>query len=59
MSAAMYVPFAVLLMPHWLGSLTADGVMLAGHLLMPPAMVIVMLARRDEYTAAHHAPVRD
>jgi hypothetical protein len=59
MSAAMYVPFAAVLVPYWLGALTADGVMLAGHLLMLPAMVIAMLARRDGYTGAHHAQSHD
>ena len=59
MSAAMYVPFAAVLVPYWFGALTADGVMLAGHLLMLPAMLVAMLARRDEYAGAHHAQVRD
>lgn len=59
MSAAMYVPFAAVLVPYWLGGLTADGVMLAGHVLMLPAMLIAMLARRDEYTRAHHAQSHD
>jgi hypothetical protein len=59
MSAAMYVPFAVMLVPYWLGAVTTDGVMLAGHLLMLPAMLIAMLTRRDEYTRAHHAQSHD
>ncbi len=59
MSAAMYAAFAVVLVPYWLGSVTADGVMLVGHVLMLPAMLIAMLARRDEYTRAHHAKSHD
>jgi hypothetical protein len=55
----MYAAFAVVLVPYWLGSVTADGVMLVGHVLMLPAMLIAMLARRDEYTRAHHAQSHD
>jgi flagellar biosynthetic protein FliP len=49
MSAAMYVPFLVLLVPYWLGVLSAGTVMTAGHLLMLPAMAAPMLWRRHEY----------
>jgi hypothetical protein len=49
MSAAMYVPFVVLLVPYWAG-LTGDGVLMTwGHLLMLPAMALVMLLRPAEY----------
>lgn len=49
MSLAMYLSFAVLFPPYWLGLLTADGLMLVGHLLMLPAMAVAMLRRREEY----------
>jgi hypothetical protein len=51
MSAAMYLPFLVLLVPHWLGVISAGTVMTAGHLLMLPAMLAAMLWRRSDY---HH-----
>ena len=49
MSAAMYVPFLVLLVPYWLGAVSAGVVFTAGHLLMLPAMAAPMLWRRHEY----------
>ncbi|SDB99937.1 flagellar biosynthetic protein FliP [Geodermatophilus telluris] len=52
MSAAMYVPFAVLLVPFWAGALSGDTLFTAGHLLMLPAMALAMWWRLDEY--AHH-----
>jgi hypothetical protein len=51
MSAAMYLPFLVLLVPHWLGLISAGTVMTAGHLLMLPAMLAAMLWRHSDY---HH-----
>jgi hypothetical protein len=54
MGAAMYVPFLLLAGPYWAGALSADGLMMGGHMLMAPAMVAAMLLRREEYTAAHH-----
>ncbi|MFD1932492.1 MULTISPECIES: hypothetical protein [Nonomuraea] len=54
MGAAMYVPFLLLLPPFWLGLVSGDTVMIAGHVLMLPAMLAVMLRRREEY-GAHHA----
>lgn len=53
MGLAMYASFAVLFPAYWLGALSGDGVMLVGHLLMLPAMALVMLRRREEYV---HAP---
>jgi hypothetical protein len=32
------------------------AVMVVGHVLMVPAMVVAMLLRRDEYTRGHHSP---
>ncbi|GAB3313203.1 hypothetical protein GCM10027451_26980 [Geodermatophilus aquaeductus] len=52
MSAAMYVPFALLLVPFWLGAVSGGVLMTAGHVLMLPAMALAMWWRVDEY--AHH-----
>jgi hypothetical protein len=52
MSAAMYLPFLALLVPFWAGAVTGGTVMVAGHLLMLPAMALAMLWRRHEYL--HH-----
>jgi hypothetical protein len=49
MCLAMYLSFAVLFPPYWLGLLSGAAVMLAGHLLMLPAMALAMLRRREEY----------
>lgn len=49
MSAAMYVPFVVLLPFHWTGLLSGMALMTAGHVLMLPAMLVAMLRRRHEY----------
>lgn len=55
MSAAMYVPFVVLLVPYWLGAISAGVLMMGGHLLMLPAMLAAMLWRRgDYYHHGHH-----
>jgi hypothetical protein len=54
MTAAMYVPFLLLLAPWWAGLVGADAVMLGGHLLMLPAMVLAMWHRAAEYTG--HRP---
>ncbi|SBT39900.1 hypothetical protein [Micromonospora auratinigra] len=51
MVAAMYVPF-LLLLPFWWAGLAGDEVlMLGGHLLMLPAMVLVALRHRHEHPA--------
>jgi hypothetical protein len=50
MSASMYAPFAVLLVPFWLGTLDGSDLMTWGHLLMLPAMALVMFLRPAEYT---------
>jgi hypothetical protein len=49
-SAAMYVPFLVLLVPFWAGGIGEHTLMMWGHVLMLPAMAAVMLLRPDEYT---------
>jgi hypothetical protein len=54
MALAMYLPFVVLLVPLWLGLISAMMLMVAGHVLMFALMLVVMLRRRDEYTCHHH-----
>ena len=54
MGAAMYAPFALLLVPYWFGWLPGDVVTMGGHVLMLPAMLIAMLLRLGEYTGQHH-----
>ena len=49
MSAAMYVPFAVLLVPYWAGAVSGSFLFTAGHVLMLPAMALAMWWRLDEY----------
>ncbi|MGC4773250.1 hypothetical protein ACLQ25_30295 [Micromonospora sp. DT44] len=48
MAAAMYVPFLLLFVPYRAGLLDADGLLLGGHLLMVPAMVLVAVRHRHE-----------
>ena len=52
MGLAMYVSFAVLFPAYWLGVLSGGGLMLAGHVVMLPAMALAMLHRREEYVHA-------
>ncbi|MET8361376.1 hypothetical protein [Micromonospora sp. NPDC005171] len=54
MAAAMYVPFLLLLVPFRTGLIDADALLLGGHLLMIPAMVLVAVRHRHEASA----PVR-
>jgi flagellar biosynthetic protein FliP len=49
MNAAMLLSFAVLLVPFWAGVLPESAVMTVGHVLMLPAMALVLLHRRAEY----------
>ncbi len=49
MSAAMYAPFLVLLVPFWAGAIGEHALMTWGHVLMLPAMAGVMLLRPEEY----------
>lgn len=53
MSAAMFVPVAVLIGPFWAGALSGGGLLGGMHVLMLPAMVIAMRHRRDEYARDH------
>ncbi|MET8367297.1 MULTISPECIES: hypothetical protein [unclassified Micromonospora] len=50
MAAAMYVPFLLLLVPFRAGLVDGDALLLGGHLLMVPAMVLVAVRHR------HHTP---
>ncbi len=49
MSAAMYLPFVALLVPFWTGAVGEHTLMTWGHLLMLPAMALVMYLRPEEY----------
>ncbi len=49
MCAVMYLPFVALLVPYWLGLLSATGLMVAGHVVMFPLMLAAMLWRRADY----------
>lgn len=53
MGAAMYLPFAVFFVPFWLGVVDGGTVLMAGHVLMLPAMLLIMLRRRAEYAGEH------
>jgi hypothetical protein len=58
MAAVMYASFVVLFFPYWAGTLSGRGLMMAGHLLMLPAMAGVMLLRREHYTLEQHTVTR-
>ena len=53
MGLAMYLPFVALFPLYWAGWLTADAVLVVGHVLMLPAMVLAMLRRPAEYMGHH------
>ncbi|HEX5993924.1 MAG TPA: hypothetical protein VFY84_02150 [Jiangellales bacterium] len=53
MNAAMLLSFVVLLVPFWAGVLHASAVMAGGHVLMLPAMALVLLRRRAEFANVH------
>ena len=55
MSAAMYVPFAVFLPLVWAGAMSGAAMITAGHLLMLPTMLALMLWRRNEYGHGSHS----
>jgi hypothetical protein len=59
MASAMYLPFVVLIGPLWAGLITGTTLFVAGHLLMLPAMLGVMLLRPHEYSGhPSGSPVR-
>lgn len=53
MTAAMYLPFVVLLAPYWAGMLSAAGLMILGHVLMLIAMAVVVYRHRLHHTGRH------
>jgi peptidoglycan/LPS O-acetylase OafA/YrhL len=57
MGAAMFVPFIILFVPLWAGLISEDALMIAGHAVMLVAMLVVMLARPQEYAGHHHTAV--
>ena len=58
MSAAMVAPFLALLVPYATGVITADSLMMAGHMLMFLTMLAAMLVRREDYLNHHGRPLR-
>jgi len=59
MAAAMYVPLVVLLVPFWVGVLSGGALLGGMHVLMLPAMWLVMSHRRAEYSHDHHEHIAD
>jgi hypothetical protein len=53
MAAAMFALAFALLVPFWLGALSATAVLPLEMALMLPAMIAVMALRFDEYAAPH------
>jgi hypothetical protein len=54
MTAAMCVPFLLLLLPYWAGGISLGTLMIAGHVIMMPAMILVMVWQRAYYTRSHN-----
>lgn len=50
MSAAMFLPFVLLLVPYWTGTISGELLMTGGHVLMLPFMLAAMLRRRSDYS---------
>lgn len=53
MSAAMFVPLGILIVPFWAGALSGAALLGWMHLLMLPAMAVAMEHRRAEYAHDH------
>jgi flagellar biosynthetic protein FliP len=53
MSLAMFIPFVMMYPLYWAGWVNTTAVMVVGHVLMTPAMIVAMLLRKDEYTQTH------
>ncbi len=49
MCAVMYLPFLALLVPYWAGAISAETLMIAGHVIMFPLMLAAMVWRRADY----------
>jgi len=58
MTAAMYAPFLLLLVPWWAGLIPDPAVAAGGHVLMLPAMALAMIRRAPEYAVGHTLAVR-
>jgi hypothetical protein len=56
MTAAMFVPFVVLLGPFWAGVISGDAMLVAGNALTPVAMVAAMA--RNHRAGEHDHRVR-
>ena len=50
MAGSMVVPTIAVMALYWAGTIAGDAVLAAQHLVMIPAMVGVMLVRRDHYS---------
>ena len=49
MSAAMVLPFAVLLVPYWAGIIPGSWLLPLGHVIMLPLMAVAMLLPGDHH----------
>ncbi len=58
MSAVMYLPFVIFFPLVWAGAMSGGWMLVAGHNLMLPAMLALMLWRRAEYGACHRPTTR-
>ena len=45
----MVLPFAVLLVPYWLGALSAEALMIAAHVATFPLTLAAMFWHRADY----------
>jgi flagellar biosynthetic protein FliP len=54
MGLAMFIPFVMMYPFYWAGLVNTTAVMVVGHVLMTPAMIVAMLLRKDEYTRGSH-----
>jgi deazaflavin-dependent oxidoreductase (nitroreductase family) len=53
MAEAMFVPYVLLIGPFAGGLIPPSAFLSAMHVLMLPAMIVVMLSRREEYSRDH------
>lgn len=54
MSTTMYLPFMIFFPLVWAGAMSGGLMLTLGHNLMLPAMLGIMLRRRDEYIRQSH-----
>jgi flagellar biosynthetic protein FliP len=50
MTLSMILPTAGAVALYWLGAIASDGVLIVQHVVMIPAMLAVMLWRREAYS---------